>query len=127
MCTIAKKVQYKRALEFYLLQQDEGALTFAAYRGMRRRGSCRGDGGRYNAQKAAGLGFALLQWFVDDIQKLCSRADATLIMKCCRELKAALISFGWSEADLPDLEGNAGAQWFKRWRQMFGIVYKVRT
>ena len=54
-----------------------------------------------------------------------SRADSCLLMKKARELRADLVHHGWREADLPKLVGNAGHQWFKRWRKMYGIVKKV--
>ena len=114
-----------RALQFYVLRRQDGASTSAAMRGMRDRQSCRSKGGALNSRKAAGLGFALLQFFVDHVQRLMSRADSCLLMKKARELRADLEHRGWREADLPKLVGNAGHQWFKRWREMYGIVKKV--
>ena len=40
-------------------------------------------------------------------------------------MRNALLFAGWKEDDLPKLEGNAGAQWFKHWRAEYGIVKKV--
>ena len=71
------------------------------------------------------MGFSLLQYFVDHVQRLMGRSDSLLLMTKARELRADLLQNGWPEADLPKLIGNAGAQWFKRWREMYGIVKKV--
>ena len=123
--TSRKRMQYSRALKLYMLRKSEGADTMAAMRGTRDRGSFRGSGGFLNARKAAGLGFALLQFFVDHVQRLMCRADSDMMMKKARELRADLLHGGWKEQDLPNLDGNAGAQWFMRWRERYGIVRKV--
>jgi hypothetical protein len=120
-----KRMQLLRALRFYVQRKMGGACTPAAMRGMRDRHSCRSKGGALNSRKAAGLGFALLQWFVDHVQRLMSRADSCMLMNKARELRAELVHGGWPEADLPKLVGNAGHQWFRRWRLMYGIVRKV--
>ena len=78
-----------------------------------------------NSRKAAGLGFVLLQFFVDHVQRLMTRADSCMLMKKARELRAALLQGQWPEEDLPKLEGGAGNQWFRRWRRTYGIVKKV--
>ena len=57
--------------------------------------------GALNSRKAPGLGFALLQFFVDHVQRLMSRADSCLLMSKARELRAALAHEGWPETDLP--------------------------
>ena len=102
--------------------------TRMALRGHRRGLSHRSNGGAENAAKAVGLGFALLQYFVDVVQRLCCRADSMLLMKKARELRAELLhdtSDRWTDSNLPRLVGNAGHAWFKRWRQKYGIVKKV--
>ena len=120
-----KRVQLSRALEFYALRKQEGASTPAAMRGIRAATSCRNKGGALNSRKAAGLGFALLQYFVDHVQNLYCRADSCMLMKQARELRAELVHSGWLDADLPKLIGNAGHAWFRRWRKMYGISKKV--
>ena len=76
--TDRKRMQLLRALRFYVQRKMDGASTPAAMRGMRAPNSCRSDGGAFNSRKAAGLGFALLQWFVDEVQQLKTRADSCL-------------------------------------------------
>ena len=123
--TNRKRMQFSRSLKFYVLRKQDGASTIAAMRGMRDRGSCRSSGGALNSRKAAGLGFALLQFFVDNVQRLMSRADSSMLMKQARELRADLVHNGEPETSLPKLIGNAGHQWFKRWRETYGISKKV--
>ena len=119
------RMQLKRALDFYLLRKKAGANTLSAMRGMRPRNSCRSDGGALNARKGSGLDFALLQFFVDFVQRLMTRADSALLMGKARELRAKLSrEEGYPEKDLPKLIGNAGAEWFRRWRIRYGIAKK---
>ena len=120
-----KSMQFYRALVFYALRKQAGASTPAALRGMRDRNSCRDNGGASNAEKGIGLGFGLLQFFVDHIQRLMGRADSCLLMAKAREMRAELVDEEHDEADLPNLEDNAGHCWFRRWRLRYGIVKKV--
>ena len=77
--------------------------------------------GEHNACKARGLGFALLQWFIDEIQVLRSRADSILLLAEARRLRHALLEAGWASEDLPKLDGGAGKAWMYRWRQEYGL------
>ena len=120
-----KRMQLSRSLTFYVLRKQEGAETISAMRGLRDRGSCRSNGGSLNARKAGGLGFQLLQFFVDYLQRLQCRSDSCMLMKKAKELSAELLHSGWTKKELPQLDGNAGHQWFRRWRQMYGISRKV--
>ena len=121
----AKRMHLLRSLKFYLQRKRAGAITRASMRGMRAAASCRNSGGARNGQKSAGLRFALLQFFVDDVQRLSTRADSRMLMNKARELRNILLDDNWSEMDLPKLEGAAGRQWFRRWRLQYGIVKKV--
>ena len=120
-----KRMQLYRSLTLYVGRKNGGSLTRAAMRGMRARNSCRSNGGALNARRAAGLGFALLQFFVDHVQRLRSRADSTMLMNEARALRSTLESEGCPAADLPKLDGAAGRMWFLRWRKFYGIVKKV--
>jgi len=124
-CTKRRRMQLIRALNYYLQRKDKGASTIAGLRGMRDRHSCRSKGGALNHQKAAGLGFALLQYFIDHVQRLMSRSDSCMLMKKARELRAELVFKKWPEHDLPNLVDAAGRMWFYRWRKAYGIVKKV--
>ena len=114
-----------RALTYYAVRQATGARTPAAMRGMRDRNSYRGNGGASNAEKGRGLGFALLQFFVDHVQRLSGRSDSCLLMKKARDMRQVLVDEEQDENDLPNLEDNAGHCWFMRWRRRFGIVKMV--
>ena len=123
--TNRKKMQMLRALKFFVVRKRLGASTPTAMRGTRAPNSCRGRGGALNSRMAAGLGFTLLQWFVDELQELRSRSDSSLLMNKARDLRAALVTDGFPEMELPMMEGNAGYKWFERWRKSYGIVKKV--
>ena len=123
--TRSKRMVAWRSLQYYLVQKEGGAKSIAAMRGMRARGSFRSDGGAMNSTKARGLGFELLQFFVDHVRRLRCRGDSCMLLGKARELRSELQASGWPEKDLPKLEDNAGAQWFKRWRKHYGIARKV--
>ena len=123
--TSRTKQKMSRALQFWALRRHEGARSQTAMRGFRPRDSCRSDGGAHNSLKAVGLGFALLQYFVDYIQRLMCRADSIMLMTKAREMRRQLEDNGWPDASLPKLDGDAGRQWFKRWRATYGIVRKI--
>ena len=69
--------------------------------------------------------FFMLQYFVDFVQNLYLRADASLLMRHARRLRLILLQECCDEYQLPKIVGNAGAQWFRRWRKEVGIVYKT--
>ena len=116
-----QRVRFSRALKFVLQKRAEGATSLSALRGERKPKSFRTHGGATNSMKARGLAHALLQYFVDHIQRLQSRSDSHLLMKEARNLRAYLIQEGHPEKDMPKLIGSAGSQWFRRWRLMYGI------
>ena len=109
----------------YAERKATGAVTRVGLRGDRKKGSCRGGGGRYNSKKCPELDFRLLQFFEDHVQNLYNRADSTLIMQHARFLRVMLLEGGMEENRLPRLVGNAGAQWYGRRRHQCGIVYKT--
>jgi len=121
----AKQVECARALRLYIERQSAGAKTRSAMRGGRKGSSRRSDGAAHNATKALGLGFRLLQYFVDFVQMLRGRADSTLLMTRAREMRVELEEEGLAPSQLPKLEGSAGKSWFRRWRKGYGIIYKA--
>ena len=120
-----QKMRFCRALKYVVLKKASGATSLSALRGERRLMSSRASGGAMNSRKACGLCHALLQYFVDHIQRLCARSEPHLLMKEARNLRAFLIDQGYPEKTLPKLIGNAGATWFFRWRRMYGIHRKM--
>ena len=124
----ARKVRLQRALKMYAVRLHGGCGTRMAFRGLRKGASKRSNGGANNATKAIGLGFALLQYFVNVVQSLQCRADSAMLMAQARELRKTLLddpSGLWTHKNLPKLIGNAGAKWFERWRRKYGISTKV--
>ena len=124
----ARKMRMIRAVKYYAMRAHQGCITRAAYRGHRTKDSKRSCGGSNNRIKAAGLGFALLQYFVDVVRRLQCRADTVLLMTKAKEMREALLdnpSGQWTESNLPKLQGKAGVAWFGRWRKRYGIGYKV--
>ena len=119
----AKRKQFLKSLQLVAMRRHAGCQTRPASRGMRKKDSCRNSGGCQNATKAVGLGYALLQFFVDDVQSLQCRADSEMLMTKARELRKELLydeTGRWSPSALPKLVGNAGAKWFQRWRKKYG-------
>ena len=116
-----QRLHFYKALRWVANHRAGGATSLAALRGQRRRMSLRGHGGALNSRRAAGLGFALLQYFVDHVQRLMSRSDSELMMREARELRAALIAKGYTDRELPKLSGGAGHMWFWRWRRTYNI------
>ena len=126
--TARKRKQFSRALQFVATRQYGGCQTRQASRGMRKGSSYRNSAGSQNSTKAVGLGFALLQYFVDVVQNLSCRADSLMLLTKARELRRELLydeSGRWEASSLPKLIGNAGAKWFQRWRRKYGIAKKV--
>lgn len=82
----------------------------------------RRHGGHRNAEKCRGLGFYLLQYFVDHVQQLKCRADAALLMTEARNRAIWLSS---ERISVPKLTGSAGKMWFKGWRHRYGISYQI--
>ena len=50
------------------------------------------------------------------------RADSQLLMNYARSLRKQLVQSHWPDKDLPKLIGQAGRNWFTRWRTQYRIV-----
>ena len=48
-----------------------------------------------------------------------------MVLKQARLLRIMLFQDGYAECGLLALVGNAGCQWFRRWRLECGIAYKI--
>ena len=94
-----------------------GRLTNAGMRNGDKSTSKRKKGSELNSVKAQGMSWSLLQFFVDEIQCLRSRADSKMLLDKAREMRIQLLEDGWLDEDLPRLEGRAGISWLYRWRQ----------
>ena len=121
-----KQKQLSKSLTYYVLRIQAGSSTPSAMRAMRRPGSSRGNGGSLNARKAAGLDFALLQFFVDCVQRLSLRSDTNMLMEQARAMRDHLILVDNIPLRcFPKLTGSAGTNWFSRWRKRYGIAKKT--
>jgi hypothetical protein len=85
----------------------------------------RNAGSSKNASKDSGIGHALLQYYIDEVQSLKSRADSNMLIDKARQLRFALIQAGWLEKDLPILDKRAGISWFSRWRHEHHYAVKA--
>ena len=118
------RLRCSRALKVFRSRSCKGQTMQAMYDGdapttKRRKGS------EWNATKARGLGHALLQYFVDEIQLLRSRADSKMLLDHARELRQSLLDGGMQEKDVPILVGGAGKSWIFRWRREHHITMKA--
>ena len=122
------KMRLRKALRTHAVEKYRSAQTRAGLCPVRSGSSYRSSGGANNSTKAVGLGFMLLQYFVNICQELSCRTDSLMLMQQAREFRAMLlhdVSGKWTESDLPKLIGNAGHQWFRRWRLKYGLTKKV--
>ena len=119
------RVHALRCFYLYIERSGLGGNTRLSMRDGARGGAKRRRGAEHNACKARGLGFALLQWFIDEIQVLRSRADSALVLNEARRLRHALLEAGWASEDLPKLDGGAGNMWIYRWRLEYGLSIRA--
>ena len=123
--TDVKRVECHRALVTFIERSALGATTRVGLRQGRKGVSQRSSGGAENRTLAQGLGFQLLQFFVDHIQSLRGRADSLLLMTQARQMRDELLFSGeLAHSQLPKLSEGAGKMWFRRWRQKYGIVWR---
>ena len=121
----AKRIECVRALCVYIERSAAGSSTRAGLRDGRKGNACRNSNAGSNRCLALGLGFMLLQFFVDFVQNLFSRADSIILMSQARVMADDLVNSGTlAPSELPKLEGGAGKIWFLRWRRKYGIVWR---
>ena len=105
-----------------------GAHTFLASGGLSPVGSRVKPCARYRRhavrhRKMACLWFELLQWYVDEIEVLKSRADSALLLSQARLIRDRLLSQGHRECDMPKIN----ADFLRRWRIEYGISIRLTT
>ena len=105
-----------RALQMYVASYRQGNRTRAAMLDGLPFSAKRRSGSEKNALKNGGIGHALLQYYIDEVQSLNSRADSSMMLEKARQLRFRLLANGYEETDLPKLDGRAGVNWFERWR-----------
>ena len=116
-----ERLRCYRALQLYLASFRQGKRTKAAMLDGLPSKRKRQLGSEHNASKDCGLGHALLQYYIDEVQSLHSRADSVMLLDKARQLRFELIQSGYLEEDLPKLEDRAGISWFQRWRKEYSL------
>ena len=101
----AHRLHHFRALRFYLECKRTGNTTPATVLKGEKKTATRTSGGKDNASKCPALGHQLLQYFVDFVQVLASRADSNILLEKARCYRTALLNAGWEECALPKLDG----------------------
>ena len=86
--TAQKRMMVKRAVDTYCASIRSGARTRFTMRGGRRPDSKRASDPARNTSESTALGHELLQYFVDELQALRARSDATILKNRVRELRA---------------------------------------
>ena len=74
-------------------------------------------------RKMACLWFELLQWYVDEIEVLRSRADSSLLLDHARVLRDRLLAQGHDRRHVPIIN----ADFLRRWRLEYGISIRMTT
>jgi len=123
--TTCNRLRCHRALLFTIMSFGEGKTTARALRDGEKSKASRMSGGEKNAMKAYGLGWHVLQFFIDEIQQYKSRADSVMLMERARTCRQQLIANGFAESTLPKLDGDAGKHWLARWRKEYKISKRV--
>jgi len=122
--TTRQRIHCYRCFELFTERAQLGD-TRAAQRDGQAPKAKRRKGGEYNASKARGLMWMLLQYFVDEVQVLRSRADSSLLLDKAKAFREELLLNGWSEAEVPKLTGSAGWKWLARWRREYNLSMKA--
>ena len=101
----AQRLHHYRAFRFYIECKRTGNTTPATVLKGEKKTATRTSGGKDNASKCPALGHQLLQYFVDFVQVLASRADSNILLEKARCYRTALLNAGWEECALPKLDG----------------------
>ena len=87
------------------------------------RSRCRRSGNEPRSRKMACLWFELLQWFVDEVELLKSRADSALLLKRARFIRDQLLSQGHPASRMPKINRD----FLRRWRLEYGLSIRTTT
>ena len=120
--TSACRVRLSRCYSEWKSHSGGGAFTQAGA-GAMQRGRCRRAAVCPRQRKLLCLWFELLQWYVDEVESLRTRADSALVMKHARLIRGRLLDQGYEAALLPKIN----KQFLFRWRQEYGIAIRKST
>ena len=90
---------------------------------VRQRARCRRPQQVPRPRKMACLWFELLQWFVDEVEVLRSRADSALLLKHAGIIRDRLLDQGHTAASVPKINKH----FLRRWRLEYGICMRATT
>ena len=127
--TDASRLRVKRSWEEYCKHGNAGGHTLLASGGLSpAAGSTVKPRARQRRhyirhRKMACLWFELLQWYVDEIEELRSRADSALLLAQARLIRDRLLAMGYPEKDIPKIN----ADFLRRWRHEYGISIRMTT
>ena len=121
VCTDALRKSLNKSLCFYMQSLRTGATTTCGMLGDKDPNRMRSDGGSLNRILCPELGHLLYDWFIDCIQVYNARVNHQLFMRQAQYLKQRLLDNGYRPDSLPNLEGEAGKSWFRRWRRRFNV------
>ena len=121
----AVAARLRRCWAEWTVHSNSGAYTQAASGGMlpngRRR--CRRAYATPRPKKMECLWFELLQWFVDEVEELRSRADSTLLLNQARVIRDRLIEQGHPPAACPKIDKH----FLFNWRAEYGLCMRATT
>ena len=102
-----------------------GTYTQAASGGVlpNSRNRCRRASKKPKQRKMACLWFELLQWYVDEIEELRSRADSSLLLNQAKIIRDRLLSQGYPPAACPKINSD----FLRRWRAEYGLCMRATT
>jgi hypothetical protein len=120
--TTRNRLRCWRALQLVIKCKTDAKYTKCAMLDGSKSCAKRNSGGKWNSVKCPGLSQGLLQFFVDEVQGLKSRADSRMLIDKARQLRVHLLSTGFQESDLPKLDDKNGINWFARWRAEHNLV-----
>ena len=124
-CTYSFRNSLRRSLHLYMRSLRAGAKTSCGMlRGKKpeQRKSNPECNGRL---KCPELGQLLYDWFIDTLHFHKARVNSFLFLDQAQHLKERLRLRGVPPESLPNLDGNAGKSWLRRWRKRFSVVIRA--
>ena len=110
-----------KSFNMYTTSLRKGATTCCGMLGDKKAGQKISTGGSLNRTKCPEIGQLLYDWFIDCLQ-ICSRVTQPLLIIQARRIKQQLINARYDPQAMPNLEGQAGKSWIRRWMRKFDIV-----
>ena len=118
-------VRLRRCWEEWRTHSNAGAYTPAGSGGVtpNARQRCRRQSAKPRPRKMACLWYELLQWFVDEVEELRSRADSALLLSQARVIRDRLLEQGHPASAMPKIDKH----FLSRWRAEYGLCMRATT